>query len=239
MLKTLIMIIIKKISGSLWKYYRDEPNDNVTDSDSFKSKIEITEKSLAAGKEIHVEIMVPLKYLGNFWRTLEMPLTDCEVNFILTWSITCVITGSTGARTFAIKGTKLYVLVVTLLTQCNAKLRLQLKSGFKRVINWNKYLSKRESLRQNIDLNHLVEPSFQETNRLFVLAFESDTQRISHSRYYLPNAELKDYNIMSNSKNFFDQPIKDNKVTMKTSEKLLLVIGMITQLIFYLIIFTS
>ena len=181
-----------KISGSLWKYYRDEPNDNVTDSESFKSKIEITGKSLAAGNEKHVEIIVPVKYLGNFWRTLEMPLINCEVNLILTWSLTCVVTGSTCARTFAIKGTKLYVLVVTLSTQYNAKLRLQLKSGFKRVISWNKYLSKRESLRQNVYLNHLVEPSFQEINRLFVLSFESDTQRISHSRYYLQNAELKD-----------------------------------------------
>ena len=217
----------------MWKYYRDEPNDNVTDSESFKSKIEITGKSLAAGNNKLAEIMVPLKYLGNFWRTLEMPLINCEVNLILTWSLTCVITGSTGARTFVIKGKKLYALVVTLSTQYNAKLRLQLKSGFKGVISCNKYLSKRESLRQNVDLNHLVEPSFQEINRLFVLAFESDTQRISHSRYYLPNAELKDYNIMINSKNFFDQPMKDNKVTMKTSEKLLLVIEMITQLMVY------
>ena len=84
--------------------------------------------------------MVPLKYLSNFWRTLEMPLINCEVNLILTRSTTCVITDSNGAGTFAITDTKLYVPVVALSTQENTKLLQQLKSGFKRVINWNKYL---------------------------------------------------------------------------------------------------
>ena len=151
----------------------------------------------------NVEIMVPLKYLSNFWRTLEMPLINCEVNLILTWSSTCVITDSTSAGTFKIDDTKLFVPVVTLSTQENAKLLQQLKSGFKRVINWNKYLSKPELLAQNLNLNHLVEPSFQGINRLFVLAFENDAQRTSHSNYYLPNVEIKDYNIMINGENFF------------------------------------
>ena len=100
---------------------------------------------------------------------------------------------------------------MTLSIQENAKFFQQLKSGFKRVINWNKYLSKPELLAQNPNLNHLVEPSFQEVNRLFVLAFEGDTQRASHSGYYLPNVEIKDYNIMINGENFFDQPIKNNE----------------------------
>ena len=68
-----------KTSGSLWQYYRDEPNDNLADSESFKSKINITGKTRAAGSEKIVEIMVPLKYKSNFWRTLEMPLINCEV----------------------------------------------------------------------------------------------------------------------------------------------------------------
>ena len=78
--------------------------------------------------------------------------------------------------TFEIKNTKLYVPVVTLSTQNNAKLLPQLKSGFKKTIYWNKYLSKPELLAQNMNLNHLVEPSFQGVNRLFVLAFENDAQ---------------------------------------------------------------
>ena len=161
--------------------------------------------------------MVPLKYLSNFWRTLEMPLINCEVNLILTWSSTCVIVSTNIANqvaTFEITNTKLYVPVVSLSTQENAKLLQQLKSGFKRVINWNKCLSKPELLAQNPNLNHLVEPSFQGVNRLFVLAFSNDNHRISTKRYNLPDVEIKDYNIMINGENFLDQ-------NTKTSEKLL------------------
>ena len=73
-----------KTSGSLQQYYRDEPNYNLADSESFKSKIKITAKTPNNGNEKDVEIMVPLKYLSNFSRTLEMPLINCEVNLILT-----------------------------------------------------------------------------------------------------------------------------------------------------------
>ena len=109
---------------------------------------------------------------------------------------------------------------MTLSIQENTKFLQQLKSGFKRVINWNKYLSKPESFRRNANLNYLVEPSFQGINRLFVLAFEGDTQRTLHSGYYLPNVEIKDYNIIINGENFFDQPIKNNKVTYENIRKI-------------------
>ena len=75
-----------KKTGSLWQYFRDEPNDNLADSESFKSKINITGKTPDDDNEKDVEIIVSLKYLSNFWRTLEIPLTNCEVNLILTWS---------------------------------------------------------------------------------------------------------------------------------------------------------
>ena len=110
--------------------------------------------------------------------------------------------------TFTMTETKLYVPVVTLSTKDTAKLFTQSKSRFKRTINWNKYLSKLELLAQNPNLNHLVEPSFQGINRLFVLAFENDTQRISSKRYYLPTVKIKDYNVMIDGKHLFDQPIK-------------------------------
>ena len=164
--------------------------------------------------------MVPLKYFSNFWRTLETSLINCKVNLILTWSSTCVITNSTGAGRFSITDTRLHVPVVTLSTQENTKLLQQLKSGFKRVINWNKYLSKPDLLAQNPNLNHLVEPSFQGVNRFFVLAFENDAQRTSHSGYYIPNVEVKDYNIMINGENFLDQPIKNNKVIYENIRKI-------------------
>ena len=139
--------------------------------------------------------MVPLKCLSNVWKTLEMSLINCEVNLILTWSTNCAIVSTNVANqnaTFKITDIKLYVPVVTLSTQDNSKLLQQLKCGFKRIISWNKYLSKPELLAQNPNLNPLAEPRFQGVNRLFVLAFENDTQRTSAKSYYLPNVELKD-----------------------------------------------
>ena len=209
----------------MWQYCIDIPAVNNNNAivnfkennltDSFNFKLKITGQTGDDGTK-NVEIMVLLKYLSNFWRTLEIPLTNCEINLILTWSANCVIVPTNNANqnaTFAISNTRLYVPVATLSTQENAKLLQQLKSGWNQiVISWNKYLSKPELLAQNPNLNHLVEPSFQGVNRLFVLAFENDAQRTSAKGYYLPNVEIKDYNIMINGENFFDQPIK-NKVS--------------------------
>ena len=170
------MIIIQKHLENLWQYCKyipavdDDGNivifngANDTDSSNFKSKI--------IGKtndDENVEIMIQLKYLSNFWRTLEMSLINCEVKFIWTWSENCVIISTNVANqnpTFTITETNLYVPVVTLSTQDNEKL-LQLKSGFKRKISWNKYLAKPELLAQNANLNHLIEPRLQGINRLF------------------------------------------------------------------------
>ena len=168
-----------KTTGSLWQYCKDIParnnNNEVTEytggntTDSFNFKAKITGQTRNGGTK-DVEIIVPLKYLSNFWRTHEMPLINCEVNLILTWSSTCVIITTNIINqnaTFGITDTKLYVPVVTLSTQENTKFLQQLKSGFKRVINRDKYLSKPELLVQSPNLNHLIEPSFQGVNRLF------------------------------------------------------------------------
>ena len=164
---------------------------------------------------VNVEIMVPLKYLSNFWRTLEIPLINWEVELILDWPANCVIIYTNVANqvpTFTITKTNLYVPLVTLSTQDNAVLLPQLKNGFKRTISWNKYRAKPELLAQNAISDHLIEPSFQGVNRLFVLAFKNDDQRISNKRYYIPNVEIKDYNVMIDAKIFFDQPIKHTKI---------------------------
>ena len=107
--------------------------------------------------------------------------------------------------------TKAYVPVVTLSIQDNAKLLPQLKSDFKRTLNWNKYLAKPELLRRNPNLNHLVEPSFQAVNRRFALAFEKDAQRKSSKIYYLPNVKIKDCNGIIDGETFSDRPMKNNK----------------------------
>ena len=143
-----------KTSGRLWQYSKDIPavnNDNVildfTNDEltgSFNFKVKMTGQTANNGTK-NVEIMVPLKCLSNFWRILEMLLITCEVNLMLTWSANCVCVSTNVANqiaTFSITDTKLYAPVVTLSTQDNAKLLEQLNSGFKRIINWNKYLSK-------------------------------------------------------------------------------------------------
>ena len=145
-----------------------------------------------------------------------MPLINCKVNLILTWSESCVIIYSKVANqnsTYVITKTKLYVPVVTLSTQRNTKLLEQPKSVFKTTINWNKYLSKPELLTQNSNLNYLAEPNFQGVNRFFVLAFEDDAQRTSRKRYYLPNVEIKDYSVKIDQKNFLVQTVKSHKIT--------------------------
>ena len=143
-----------------------------------------------------------------------MPLTNCEIKLILTWSAGCVIIYTDVADqfpTFSMTESNLYIPVVTLSTQDNAKLLPQLKSDFKKTISWNKYLSKPELLAQNENLNHLIETSFQGVNRLFVLVFEQgddNDKRISNKRNYIPNVEIKDYIVIIDGKNFFDQPTK-------------------------------
>ena len=149
-----------------------------------------------------------------------MPLINCEVNLILTWSKDCVITNSTGERKFAITDTKLYVPVVTSSTQDNAELLQQLKSVFKRTINWNKYQSSIKKSDRNRYLNHLVDPSFQGLNRHFVLSFENEGDRTSHSTYFLPKVKLKDYNVVIDGKNFYSQPINIDLKTYKNIRRI-------------------
>ena len=221
-----------KTSERLWQYCKEIPaiNDdgnivdfngaNATDSFNFKTKITGQTNN---NRIINVEIIVPLKYLSNFWKTLEMSLINCKVELILNWSKDCVIIYTNiddQVPTFTITETNFYVPVVTLSTQDNAKLLPQLKSSFKWTITPNKYLLKPELLWRNPNLNQLTKPRFQGVSRLFVLAFENDVQRISTARYSLPNVEIKDYNVLIDGKNFFDQPIKNNKVTYENIRKI-------------------
>ena len=167
--------------GSLWHYYRDEPflangavahyRVNNDSSVSFKFKTKIAGRIEESNDTKNVKTRVPLKYLSNFWKTLEMQLINYKINLIITWYNRCFIIDNpvTGQEpTFTITDTKLYVPVVTLSTQDNAKLLEQLKSGFKKTINWNKYEPKVTVDQQNQYLDFLINPSFQGVNRLFV-----------------------------------------------------------------------
>ena len=115
--------------------------------------------------------MATLKYLSNFWRTLEIPLIHCEITLQLTCSKKSIPAAGTVANQVpkcGITDPKLYVPVVTLSTQDNKKLLKQLESGFKRTINWNKYNSKKTNQAQNRYLDFLIDPDFRGVNRLFV-----------------------------------------------------------------------
>ena len=129
-------------SGSLWQFKRDEIVGNVNltvganhipnNSSSYKYK-----SSLIINRN-GVKIAVPLKYLSNFWRSLEMPLINCKVELSLKWIENCMLTTATTA-TFKITDAKLYVPIVTLKTEDNTKLSKLLSEGFKRSVYWNKY----------------------------------------------------------------------------------------------------
>ena len=159
----------EKTSGSLFNYYRDEPNEaeiahdngainiSIRNSKSFDHETEIT-GSFDTGEDEKedVTITIPLKYLGKFWRSLDIPLINCEITLILSWYKECVLVGrafrgppaaaanrinSPTSAKFEITDCKLYVPVVTLSAENDNKLLEQLKSGFRRSIKWNKYMS--------------------------------------------------------------------------------------------------
>ena len=173
-----------------------------------------------------VKIVVQLKHLSNFWRTLDMPLIYCEVSLTLSWSKNCVLTdmitraagevcisalsAPTGA-TFTIKDTKLHVPVVTLSAENDNKLSEQLKTGFKRTIKWNKYRSEISNQVKNNNLNCLIDRTFTHVNRLFVLSYENEADRTSSEKYYVPKVEIKDFNVLIDGKPFFEIPVKNKE----------------------------
>ena len=154
-----------------------------------------------------MELAIPLKYLGNFWRALNIPLISCEVSSELKWNKNCVITSleerqldagppvvrdnsPTGA-TLAINDCKLYIPVVTLSKDDEIKLSTNLKSGFQREVIWNKYRSQMTMEANNNNLNILIDPTFTNANRLFVLAYQNVDDRQSNDEFYLPKVMIK------------------------------------------------
>ena len=113
---------------------------------------------------------------------------------------------------FQIKDTQLYVPVVTLSKENDIKLLEQLKSGFKRTIKWNKNRSQMTIQAQNNNLNYLIDPTFTNVNRLFVLCFPRNNNtgsRYSFLNYYVPKVRISDFNVLIDGKSFFDQPVKN------------------------------
>ena len=159
-------------------------------------------------------------------------MISCEVSLILSWSENCVLTNiktqtARGTRvainaptnaTFKITDVKLYVPVVTLSTENDKTLLEQLRTGFKRTIKWNKYRSEMTNQTQNNNLNYLIDSTSTKVNRLFVLSFQNEDNRRSFSKYYVPNIQIKDFNVLIDGKSFFEMSIKMKK---KHTNKLL------------------
>ena len=238
----------RKTIASFYNYYRDELSDDADDnnfdnikvvnSNTFKNKNKITGNTYnvnagAQGYNVNkngmheVELAIPLKYLGNFWRALNIPLISCGVSLELKWDKNCVITSleqrqvdagppvvrdnaPTGA-TLAINDCKLYVPAVTLSRDDEIKLLTNLKSRFKREIIWNKYRSQMTTEAVNNNLNILIDPTFTNVNRLFVLAYQNADDRQEFSQFYLPKVLGKDFNVIIDKLAFFDLPIKTEK----------------------------
>ena len=168
-----------------------------------------------------MELAIPLKYLGNFWRALNIPLISCEISLELKWNKNCVITSlkqraidenvppnRDGAPTGATLDINDCKSVVTLSTDDEIKLLTNLKSGFTREVIWNKYKSQMSTEAINNNLNILIDPTFTNVNRLFVLAYQTADERQSFSQFYLPKVMVKDFNVIIDKLAFFDLPIK-------------------------------
>ena len=190
--------------GSLWQFKRDEqPIDNHAASInlnaenylSFKYKSNLIGNTNADGvnrKKENVTIVVPLKYLSNFWGSLEMPLINCKVEFSLKWYENCILSSSGTAATFKITDAKLYVPVVTLKTEDNTKLSKLLRKRFKRPIYWNEYkIIPNKNYNANVFIRERLDAGIQGVNGLFVFAYiGGDGNNIitenSHQKYFLP-----------------------------------------------------
>ena len=203
-------------SGSWWQLERDEiiGNNNLTNNSasSFNYKSNLIGNTDADGKKEGVKIDVPLKYLRNFWRSLEIPLISCKIEPLLRWYENCVLSNVAGDSTFKVTEAKRYVPVVTLSTEDNAKLSKLLTEGFKRSVYWNKYKAIIEQrYNGNDNIRTLIDPSWQRINRLFVLAYLNDANSTvnSHRKYFLTRVKIENYNIEIDGRNFYDQPIND------------------------------
>ena len=211
-------------SATLYQYKRDEPPEdhavaNLTadNSDSFKYKISLLDNPVVANNiaRINVKVVVPLKYLSNFFRSLEMPLINCEIKLNLTWKKECVLSTCSGDAVFIINDTKLHVPVVPLSKEDNKDFIEQQNKKFQRSIYWNEYKTK--EINEDADANVFkyinLDPSFQGVNRLFVMAYNranGQPTRNGQRKYYLTRLDLEKYNVIIDGRSFYDNPIESN-----------------------------
>ena len=211
-------------SATLYQYKRDEPteanaiNDLTTDtSSSFKYKVELLGNPVLDGNiaKRSVKVVVPLKYLSNFFRSLKMPLINCKIKLNLPWKKECVLSTDAGDPVLIINDTKMYVPVVTLSKEDNKDFIEQQNKGFQRSIYWNEYKTK--EINENTDANVFkyinLDPSFQGVNRLFVMAYNranGQPTRNGQRKYYLPRIDLEKYSVIIDGRNVYDNPVESD-----------------------------
>ena len=212
-------------SATLYQYKRDKPpeDDAIADltagnSSSFKYKISLLGNPVVADNIARrsVKIVVPLKYLNNFFRSLEIPLINWEIKLNLTWKKECVLSTGNGNAVFIINDTKLHVPVVTLSKEDNKDFIKQQNKKFQRSIYWNEYKTK--EINEDVDANVFkyinLDPSFQGINRLFVMAYNranGQPTKNGQRKYYLPRIDLeKCSNVIIDGRNFYDNPIESD-----------------------------
>ena len=195
-------------------------------SNSFKYKVDLLDNPDIVNNVArrNLKIVVPLKYLSNFFRSLEMPLLNCKIKLNLTWKKECVLSTDNDVAApnlhnnpvFIINDTKLYVPVVTLSKEDNKDFIDQQNKGFQRSIYWNEYKTKEQN--EDADANVFkyinLDPSFQGVNRLFVMAYSrgdnNQPTRNGRTKYYLPRIDLEKYNVIIDGRNFYDNPIESD-----------------------------
>ena len=209
-------------TSSLPFYSKDEVNNfgnviaNTNAFKSFKCKAKLIGSTVAAANEIleDARIPVPLKYLSNFWRSLEMPLINCKVKLKFRWTKHCVLVVTANDNTnvnpnriiFIIKDTKLYVPVVTSSAKENQKLSKALSKGFETSVYWNEYKTKNENKNTTNEYRYFLQSNFGGVNKLFFLVYSNaanDAKSYTPKNIIYPKGIIKNYNFIVNRTNFY------------------------------------
>ena len=235
-------------TGSLYQYKRLEQNKGnndalenliVADSSSFKCQSRLFQKQLTTRNSVtvaanidpnfnashkvwkNIKITVPLKYISNFFKLLELPLINTKLYMELNWTKYSVLSSINQHSIFQITKGELYIPVVTLNTENNKKSSRLLSERFERTVVWNEYKSKIERIsipaNDNSFRRTTLDTSFRGVNKLLAAAYKTNhiarnSDNNSKTRYYLPRAEIKDYNVLGDGRNFYDQNVTSSIV---------------------------
>ena len=237
-------------AGSLWFYSKDKATNfnagiaNNNNFQSFEYAATLLRNAVTQPNPNHANgilkkktIAVPLKYFSNFWRSVEIPLINCKVELKIKWTKYCLLSAAGNDNVnnndsdnifFPIKGTKLYVPAVTLSAKDKQKVSKLPSKGFERSVYWNEYKIKSESKKTTNEYRDFLESSFVGVNRLFVLVYinqDANAKRFNARKFYLKKGISKNYNIVIDGKNFYDQPIDSDIKRYEEIRKLTTVQG--------------